>query len=178
MRLLSSYYNNIVTYDFIIKFNNNKPSVPKFSKLVLSLNTKNDSLINLVSSSIALELITNQKTKYILRKVPQNLNIKVKFGVPTGCTVTLRRGNLLNLLTNLFITNPEYTRLNAVSFRRNGRINVSFGINNFSSFKLIEKNYYLFRELRNINVSLITNSIDYNIYNFLLTSFKLLRGDS
>ena len=74
MRLLSSYYNNIVTYDFIIKFNNNKPSVPKFSKLVLSLNTKNDSLINLVSSSIALELITNQKTKYILRKVPQNLN--------------------------------------------------------------------------------------------------------
>jgi len=176
MRFVSSYYNNIVKYDYITKLHNKTTSIPKFSKIVLSVHSKNDSFINLISSSLALELVSNQKTKYILKKASQNLNIKIKLGVPAGCKVTLRNNNMEDLLLNLFILNePTYLSSNTFKFNKAQNNHIHFCLNNLSLFGIIENNYYLFRELRSIKVSIITNSIDLQNTLFLLKSFKIIR---
>jgi len=180
MRFLSLYHNNIVKYDFITKFNTKKKKLPKISKFVISINSNKDSLISLMSSSLALEIIAHQKTSFIFKKVNQNPNVKVKLGIPTGCKVTLRKTNMLNLLTILFITiNPKHMpRLDTVNLKKVNEGNIHLCISNLSLFEGIERNYYFFRELSNIKVSITTNLIDNNHLLFILSSFKIFKTKS
>lgn len=177
MRLLSLYHDNVIAYDLVTKFNIKKKKLPRFSKFVISFHSSNISLINLLISSLSLDLISNQKSHYILSKVNHNLNIKVKSGFPTGCKVTLRKKKMMRFISNLFITNDvKNVRLNAVNFKESMGNNIHFCISDLTFLKFVEDNYFIFRELSKIKVSIAATNV-LNVQNllFMLSSFKILK---
>lgn len=177
MRLLSLYQDNIIAYDLITKFNIKNKKLPRFSKFVISFHSNNISLINLLISSLSLDLISNQKSHYILSKVNHNLNIKVKSGLPTGCKVTLRKKKMMYFISDIFVTNNfKNIRLNAVNSKESVDNNIHFCIRDLTSFKFVEDNYFIFRELSKIKVSVVaTNTINIQNLLFMLSSFKILK---
>ena len=70
MYLINDYYNNIVKYDLINKFYyQNITQLPKIKKIILTFNFKKQTLKNLMSSLIALELISTQKPIFVKSKI-------------------------------------------------------------------------------------------------------------
>ena len=70
MHSINYYYNNIVKYDLINKFYyKNIKQLPKIKKIILNFNFKRQNFKNLMSSLIALELISNQKPIFIKSKI-------------------------------------------------------------------------------------------------------------
>lgn len=177
MRLLSLYQDNIIAYDLVTKFNIKNKKLPRFSKFVISFHSNNISFINLLISSLSLDLISNQKSHYILSKVNHNLNIKVKSGYPTGCKVTLRKKKMMCFISDIFVTNDiKNMRLNAVNFKESVDKNIQFCISDLTSFKFVEDNYFIFRELSKIKVSIAaTNTINKKNLLFMFSSFKMLK---
>ena len=148
MRQLDLYNNNI-RYDYITKFHSKNIITPKLAKIVLSISSRKDS--SLISDSLAIEVISTQKTMYILKKT----NDKVRNGIQ-GCKVTVRKNNLLTLLSN-YLTQ---------------RSNTSQFIES-SSVEIIENNYHLFKELSKIKVSFVFKNYGSCNNKFILKSLKV-----
>jgi len=92
MKSINNYLNTVIKYDYITKFNEKlNIYLPKVTKIILTFDLKNSININLISSYLALELVTKQKPYILLNKAGNKINLKIKSGVPTGCKVTLRK---------------------------------------------------------------------------------------
>jgi ribosomal protein L5 len=146
MRQLDLYNNNI-RYDYITKFHSKNIITPKLAKIVLSISSRKDS--SLISDSLAIEVISTQKTMMYTLKKP---NDKVRNGV--GCKVTVRKNNLLTLLSNHLIQ------------RKTSYIESS-------SIEIIENNYHLFKELSKIKVFFVFKNYGKDHHKFMLKSFKV-----
>ena len=95
MYLINYYYNNIVKYDLINKFYyKNIKQLPSILKIILNFNFKKQNIKNLMSSLIALELISSQKPIFTKSKI-SNITLKIRKGQPVGCKITLRKQNSL-----------------------------------------------------------------------------------
>lgn len=91
MQIFEYYYTNIIRYDLINKFYyNNHKQIPKVIKIVLNFNCNSVNIKRLISSMVALELITNQKS-VILTSKKANISLKLRKGNPIGCKVTLKK---------------------------------------------------------------------------------------
>ena len=135
-------------YDYITKFHSKSIITPKIAKIVLSISSRKDS--SLISDSLAIELISTQKTMYILKKQ----NDKVRNGV-LGCKVTVRKNNLQTLLSN------HLTQRSKTSYIES------------SSIEIIENNYHLFKELSKIKVSFVFKNYGKDHHKFMLKSLKV-----
>jgi large subunit ribosomal protein L5 len=94
MQIFEYYYTNIIRYDLINKFYyNNHKQIPKVIKIVLNFNCNSVNIKRLISSMVALELITNQKS-VILTSKKANISLKLRKGNPIGCKVTLKKKNM------------------------------------------------------------------------------------
>mgnify|MGYP006168312787 CR=1 FL=1 len=63
------YYNNVIKYDVINKFYYKKyKQIPKIIKIVLSFNCKNLNIKQLISSLVALELISSKRGLILVSK--------------------------------------------------------------------------------------------------------------
>lgn len=175
MNLKKLYLDNIVKYDFITKFNEKKKSfTPKITKVILEFKFKNSLNTDVISSLLALELITNQKPVILLSKIDKNLNLRIKAGSPIGCTVTLRKDSMNNFLFYLFFVKLPYSSsIKNIIITDIKQKNITFNLKDLSIFDFIEDNYYLFKNLKGLTVSLITNSKNSVVTSFLMSSLKV-----
>ena len=77
-----NYYNNVIKYDLINKFYyTNHKQIPQIINIILNFNCKNLNVKNLVSSLVALELITMKKG-IVLTSKKSNIVLKIRKGNP------------------------------------------------------------------------------------------------
>lgn len=137
-------YENNIKYELINKFiYKNIYDIPKMEKINLSLNVNSSDLHTIVSSLVALELLTSQKG-FLIRSKTFNLISKIRKGDPVGSKVTLRKDRALYFMQKLIKVNPTVKKFNGGHF--------SFFIKNLMVFKEIESNYHFFRKLNSLNI--------------------------
>jgi len=177
MNYLKNYYNNIVKYDLINKFQyKNVNKLPSIHTVILSFNYKNPKLKQLISSLIALELITAQKPIFIKSNVPI-ITLKIRKGNPVGCKITLRNyslNNFLSKLMNEIFCDPKLIRSHKKLNHKNFLPVFTLKLKNNLNFKVLETHYQIFKDLSNLNIVLITNSTNFSEFLFLLKSYKIL----
>lgn len=176
MTLIDNYYKKIIQYDLINKFfyyDLNK--IPKLEKIILNFGVQEGLVLkNVAASFLALELITN-KQSIITKPKQTNMLLKVKKGTPVGCLLILKKNSkylfLFKLLTQVF---PNLKDFNGVNFsKKSNSKNFSFTLTTLIAFQELETQFYLFRNLPPLNVTLITNTKTRKEFLFLLNSFKI-----
>ena len=174
MKFYKNYFEEIVAYDLLTKFIFKQSSdFPKITKIILSLEYKNPSSIQLISSLLALEIIGIQKASLITTSKP-NINIKIRKGQPIGCKVTLRNTNIYNFLSNfLLIILPQDRQLKPIQIKNKKSYNLSLKFNGILTFSELENYYQFFKLVSNLSVVIVTNSNSLAEFLFLLVSLKL-----
>lgn len=158
-------YKNKVKYELLNKFSyKNIYDIPKLEKINLSLNVNSSDLHMLVSSLIALELLTNQKG-FLIRSKTFNLVSKIRKGDPVGSKVTLRKEQALKFILKLIRIKPEVKKCNGGHF--------SLLIKNLMVFKEIESNYHFFRKLNSLNIVVNTTCISREELVFLIRCYNV-----
>jgi len=172
MYFFEHYNKNIVKYDSINKFRyKNLTKIPDLMFISLRFNFNKLDLRQVLSALTALELITLQKGSLITSKV-SSVSLKIRKGQPIGCKVVLRNIKMLLFLTKVI---GKITIENKKSKQPSGLdCNIfSFKISNILIFRCLEKNYQFFKNLKNLNVSIITTSTNFKNFLFLVKSYKV-----
>jgi len=172
MHFFEHYNENIVKYDLINKFRyKTLADVPKLSFISLRFNLKNSDLKQLTAALVALELITFQIGLFLNSKV-SSVSLKIRKGQPVGCKIVLRRTKMLQFLHKLIdkivIKNKEVKQSTIPNYNL-----FSFKISNVLVFNELEKNYQFFKNLKSLDVSIVTSSTDFKSFLFLLKSYKI-----
>ena len=178
MNYFQNYYNNIVKYDLINKFQYRTINkLPKISKVILSFNYKKPNFKQLISSLIALELLSEQKPIFTKSNVPI-VTLKIRKGQPVGCKLTLRKHNLdifLNKLLFEIFCDPKlinsYKNIKKKVFLPIFTIKLKNNLN----FSILENHYQIFKHLSNLNIVIVTDSTNFSEFIFLLKSYKFLK---
>jgi large subunit ribosomal protein L5 len=158
-------YKNRVKYGLLNKFSyKNIYDIPKLEKINLSLNVNSSDLHMLVSSLIALELLTNQKG-FLIRSKTFNLVSKIRKGDPVGSKVTLRKEQALKFILKLIRIRPKVKKFNGGHF--------SFLIKNLMVFKEIESNYHFFRKLNSLSIVVNTTCVSREELVFLIRCYNV-----
>ena len=173
MRYLKNFYVKNLKHDLINKFFYiNIKKLPKLKKIILNFGCKATTLKILATNLLALELITNKKG--FLKKAKQpNLNFKIKKGNFTGCKLILYKNLKLNFMskisTQIFAKIKKFNRLKLKDDKNNC---LSYTIKNLLNFNCLNEKYYLFNNLSNLNITIIT---DNNKKKQILFFFKCLQ---
>lgn len=179
MYFFEHYFQTVIKYDLINKFQyTNVKKLPKLKKIVLNFNCKHSDTKQLALAMTALELITLQKGILTVTK-KSNVILKLKKGEPIGCKIILRKRNMYNFLFKIIneilpkIKNFKKFNLK-LNKNNNYKINAfSFKLKNTLNFLELEKNYYLFQNLSFLNITFVTNKINFYEFIFLFQSFKI-----
>jgi large subunit ribosomal protein L5 len=164
MNFIENYYKNIIKYDLLNRFQyKNLKKLPRLKKIILSFSCKNSNTSQIMPSLLALELITSQKALLTLSK-NSNISLKIRKGNPVGCKVILKKKVMYNFLKNLILNILP----NLVKFKKN-----SLTLENSLVFSELEQQYYLFKDIPKLNISIVCNSVNFIEFFFLLNSFKL-----
>lgn len=176
MYFLENYYQNIIQYDLINKFQyKNLQNLPKLQKIVLNFGYKNSNIKILASSLLSLELITT-KRGVITKANNSHILLKLRKGNPVGCKVILKKTLMYNffakLLIDIFPQIKDFKKsyVQKENFQPSA---FSYQLKNIFFFLELERNYNLFNKLSNLNITIITNTKTKNELLFLLNSFKL-----
>lgn len=185
MRFLKNYAKNFVKYDLLLKFNDYKKisQIPKLKKIILSYEFKKYDFKLLLSSIVALELITLQKSSIIKSKV-SNISLKIRKGNPIGCKVTLRRKLMdsffFKLLNELLFKMQEIElNLNLIDSNLTTHENdksktFSFKVKKGLIFTELEYNYQIFKFLPDLNINIITDTKNYKQLFMILKLYKII----
>lgn len=174
MNFVKYFYNSVLKYDLINKFNYNKTKkLPKLKKIILNFGCKNTKLKNLAASILALELICSKKSTLTKTNKP-NLFLKIRKGNPVGCKVVLKNQKMFDFLTitlnEIFPKEKKLIKLNKKTLIQKNFF--SYEIHNKFNFNELEKHYYLFNDLEKLDITIVFN-VKNEIF-FLLKSFKLV----
>lgn len=171
---MKHFYSKSVKYDLLNKFfYKNTKNFPKIKKIVLNLGCNTTKITNLAISALALELITSKKSQFTVTK-KANLLFKIRKGNPVGCKVVLKSNNIFNFLEiNSYYILPKLQHFNNLVIKNKlNKNSLQYKIPNLLTFTELEKNYSLFHELRNLDVTIITNSSKIKETKFLMRSFQ------
>ena len=103
MHFLEYYYNNVIKFDLINRFNyKNLKNIPKLEKIVLNFGCKTFELKKLSLSLLSLQLITDKKGILTVSKKP-NIVLKIRKGNPVGCKVILTKNLMYLFFAKLLI---------------------------------------------------------------------------
>jgi large subunit ribosomal protein L5 len=175
MQFLENFYIKILKYELINKFfYYNTNQLPKIKNVTLNFGCKTADIKELASTLLALKLITNQKGKLTTTK-HSNIIFKIRKGNPTGCKVTLSKFHLFNfiakIITEVF---PKLKNFNGFILSKNIKKNTfSYEIHDVLSFLELESNYYLFKNLPKLNITLTLNSQNKLELIYLLKSIQV-----
>ena len=176
MYFLENYYQNTIQYDLINKFHyKNLQNLPKLQKIVLNFGYKNPNLKNLASALLFLELVTTKRGVITTASNPHIL-LKIKKGNPVGCKVILKKTLMYSFFIRLLIdVFPQLKEFKIFSLQKRNQQSNSFSyrLKNTFIFLELERNYNLFNNLSNLNITIVTNTKTQNELLFLLNSFKL-----
>lgn len=175
MNFIEKFYSKTLKYDLINKFSyENTKKIPRIKKIILNFGCKTSDLKALSTSALALELITNQKSALTLTK-HNNVLLKIRKGQPVGCKVTLRKKKSFEFLSKMLIDifpklkNFEGLRIN----KKIERNTFSYELVDTFSFQELEENYYLFNNLSNLHITIVTTSRKREELDFILNSIKI-----
>lgn len=151
MKILQSYYNNIIRQELLTKFNySNSLEIPYLKRIVLHFNVTQTSLKNLLPLITGLFFISSKKP-FLRVKKSLNITLKVKSGVTMSCKVDLRGKDLYYFLERLLLFILPSIKEFGYLLQKN---TVHFIIENVFLFKEIEKDYEYFQDLPKLNVVL------------------------
>lgn len=185
MRFLKNYTKNFVKYDLLLKFNDYKKisQIPKLKKIILSYEFKKYDFKLLLSSIVALELITAQKSSIIKSKV-SNISLKIRKGNPIGCKVTLRRKFMdsffFKLLNELLLKiqkielNLNKIESNLITHENDKNKTFTFKVKKGLIFTELEYNYQVFKFLPDLNINIVTDTKNYKELFTILKLYKIL----
>lgn len=171
MYFLKNYYQNVIQYDLINKFQyKNLQNLPKLEKIILSYSYKDFKTLS--SSLLSLELISGKQGILILAKNSYIL-LKIRKGCPIGCKVVLKKTMMYDFFAKLLVDIfPQMKEFAFQSFFLQQQT-FSYKLKNIIFFEL-EKNFNLFSTLSNLNISIVVkNTTTQEEFLFLLKSFKL-----
>nr|YP_010133814.1 ribosomal protein L5 [Fistulifera saprophila]QWM93304.1 ribosomal protein L5 [Fistulifera saprophila] len=175
MNFIEKFYSKTLKYDLINKFlYKNTKTIPQIEKIILNFGCKTSDLKALSTSALALELITNQKGTLTLTK-HNNVLLKIRKGHPVGCKVTLRKKKSFAFLTKMLIDIfPKLKNFEGLKTSKKMKENIfSYELADTFSFQELEENYYLFNNLRNLHVTIVTTSKKKEELQFIFNSLKI-----
>lgn len=166
MQFLEHFYLRNVKRDLYNRFyyechwrDGSVSGLPKIKKIILNFGCKTSDKKRLVSSLLALELISQQKGKLTTTKDPSIL-LKLKKGNPVGCKVTLRKKQMFYFLEKvLMVIFPKISNFDGIVVNSNEQQKTfTFQIHNTIDFHELEPHYYLFHELNKLSVTIVTTA--------------------
>lgn len=172
MRFLENFYIKTLKHDLMNKFiYDNSKKLPYITKIILNFGCKNNNIKNVAASLLALELITRRKGKMTFTN-HSNIQLKIRKGNPAGCTVTLRKKQMLNffsrMLTEIFSNLKDFS-----GFKSAKNIKAfSYEISDIFSFQELEDHYDLFNVLSSLNITLVLNTKSKEELIFIFNSLK------
>lgn len=103
MYFLENYYQNVIQYDLINKYQyKNLQNLPRLKKIILNFGYKNSNIKVLASSLLALELIATKRGTMITTK-SSHILLKLRKGTPVGCKVILKKKLMYQFFAKLLI---------------------------------------------------------------------------
>ena len=174
MKIIKTYYNQILKYDFLNKFNyKNINQISRIEKIILNFNCKNFDIKKIATAILALELITTQKS-IITKSKKVSINLKIRKGHPVGCKVILKKDKLesflLKLLNKIF---PELKNFKGFTFKSRNKNSLTFALKDLINFNELNSNFYLFTSLPTLNIILVYNTKTIKESSFFLHSLKI-----
>lgn len=155
---LKNHYKNVIAYDLLTKIPlKNIFEVPKITKICLNIgfknaNTEKKKLINIL---VFLKLITNQKPIPTQSK-KNNIFLKIKKNSIIGCKITLKKNNIFFFLEKLIIfIIPALTE--NIKFNLKNKNIFNFQIKNILDFFEFKKEFFKFKDITPIDISIHTN---------------------
>lgn len=170
MNFIEYYYKNVIKYDLLNRFHyKTLNKIPKLNKIVLNFGCKDSNFMQLVSPLIALELITSQKGLLTFSK-KSNIVLKIRKGNPIGCKVILKKETMYLFLEKLILNILS----NLTEFSINSLKSSSLTLKNPLIFSELEQQYYFFKNVPKLQITIVSNSKNFYELLFLLKSLKLL----
>lgn len=176
MHFFEKYFNNNVKNDFIIKFNYKKlNNIPKIKKLILNFGCRSSDLKKLSIALLALKLITKKECNFVSSK-KSNVLLKIRKGEPVGCKIVITKKYMFQLLFRLVFQVLPYSKYK-IFLKENNKNSITLNIKNILLFNVLEQNYILFNNVKNLHLTVVTNSkTESEFFYFLnLLKFNLLQ---
>jgi len=172
--MIQNFYKKIIKYDFLNKFNyKNINQIPKIEKIILNFDCKSFDLKKLAIAILTLELISTQKG-ILTKSKKASINLKIRKGHPVGCKVVLKKKKmevfLSKLLNKIF---PELKNFKGLIQKYSNINNFSFSIKDLINFNELNSNFYLFKNLPTLNVTVIYKTGTVKELNFFINSLKI-----
>jgi large subunit ribosomal protein L5 len=172
MHYLEDFYIKNLKYDLINKFfYKNIKKLPSLKKIVLNFGCKTTNIKTLAANLLALELLAGKRGSLRTAKQP-NLALRIKKGNPVGCILTLNKTKLNFISKILTETLTKIKQFDGLKLKCEKNC-LSYTIKNSFNFTCLEDHYYLFNNLSNLNITIITNSSKKEETLFVLKALQL-----
>ena len=173
MHFIKYYYDKIIKYDFINKFNyTNLNKLPKLKKIILNFGCQNFTIQKFATILLALELISMKKGSITLNKHANGF-LKIQKGSPSGCQVILTKSVMYEFLSKLLI--EIFPRIKNFSGLKLRIVEYTFSYT-FSSNMIIltelQEYYPIFNNLPVLNLTVISTAKNQEELLFLMKSFQ------
>lgn len=175
MLFFETYIYRIVKYDFInVFFCHDLIQIPSLKKIILNFGYQKSNVKYLISSILALEFISSKKGK-ITKSKNINLFLKIKKGNPVGCKVVLKKSTMYFFyikLRTLFL--PKVKHFWTSQFQQDSKLvkSISFQLKNPLIFVELENQFQLFKEIPQLDITILTTSKSRKEFFFFLKSIK------
>nr|YP_010516696.1 ribosomal protein L5 [Haslea provincialis]UXN44239.1 ribosomal protein L5 [Haslea provincialis] len=173
MHFINYYYEKIIKYDFINKFNyNNLNELPQLKKMILNFSCQNFTVQKFAITLVSLELISTKKGSITLNK-SANVLLKIQKGSPAGCQVTLTKKIMYEFLAKLLVDIfPKIKNISGLKLKiTNNMFFYTFPPNTIILTELQEY-YPLFNNLPALNLTIVTTAKTNKELIFLIKSFQ------
>jgi large subunit ribosomal protein L5 len=174
---LKKHYQNIISYDLLTKISfKNIFEIPKITKICLNIgfkqaNIEKKKLINIL---VFLKLITNQKP-IVTKSTKNNILLKIKKNSIIGCKVTLQKKNIFFFLEKLTIFSIPFLN-NPIKFNFKNKNILNFQISNILDFFEFKREFFKFKDIPPIDISIHTNSKNNKELYILLNSLFIIKN--
>jgi len=174
LNILNNYYNQVLKYDFLNKFNYKSINqIPKIEKIILNFNCKSFDLKKITTAILTLELISAKKSIFTKSK-KISINLKLRKGHPVGCKVILEKEKLENFLLKLLNKIlPELKNFKGLRQKVYHKNSFSFSLKDLTNFDEINSNFYLFTNLPSLNITFVCSTNSVKELSFFLYSSKI-----
>lgn len=171
MYFLKKYLDNKIKKDLIIKFNYKKlNNIPKIKKLILNFGCRSSDLKKLSVALLALKLITKKQCSFVPSK-KSNVLLKIRKGEPVGCKLIITKKDIFKLLFKLIFEIFPYSKYK-IYLNQHNTNSITLNIKNILLFNVIEQNYILFNNTKNLHLTIVTNSKTKNEFFYFLNLLK------
>ena len=177
MFFFDTYFCKIVRYDLINTFFcQNITKIPTLKKIVLNFGYKKSNFKPLITSLLALEFISHKKGT-VTKSKHINVLLKVKKGHPVGCKFVLKKNAMnsffIKLKTSTFLNTKQSHQIFQCQQNAGLTNSISFQIKNPLLFTELENQFQFFKDVPQLDITLLTDSKSQKQLFYLLKSVKL-----